>query len=294
MVASQAVYPAPAQAYTYQTPAQPGQVTTYQNPVPANQATTYQNSLQGGLLAGVRVPLQPNQVTNAQIPGQVPTGSGGLLGLGGGLSGVPVVGNLLNGLSGVGSLLTGSNTGVVPPQTQPQVQPVPRPVPVPAPVPQPQPQVQPVPRPVPVPAPVPQPQPQVQPVPKPVPQPIPQVQPVQGQTQAPPVTAAQVVSTIQFFTTKSYSIYQTAQAITLADVSSLLQGKGNIAVCSFQIFVWGISKLTTNSYSFLWSPILLALSPLPIQSFLGLLVSLLQPMSTASTMLMWRYYSPAV
>ena len=274
MVASQAVYPAPAQAYTYQTPAQPGQVTTYQNPVPANQATTYQNSLQGGLLAGVRVPLQPNQVTNAQIPGQVPTGSGGLLGLGGGLSGVPVVGNLLNGLSGVGSLLTGSNTGVVPPQTQPQVQPVPRPVPVPAPVPQPQ--------------------PQVQPVPKPVPQPIPQVQPVQGQTQAPPVTAAQVVSTIQFFTTKSYSIYQTAQAITLADVSSLLQGKGNIAVCSFQIFVWGISKLTTNSYSFLWSPILLALSPLPIQSFLGLLVSLLQPMSTASTMLMWRYYSPAV
>jgi hypothetical protein len=49
----------------------------------------------------------------------------------------------------------------------------------------------------------------------------------------PAVTAAQVVTTIQFYTTKSYAIYQTTQAITITDVSALLQGKGNIAVRAF-------------------------------------------------------------
>jgi len=61
------------------------------------------------------------------------------------------------------------------------------------------------------------------------------------------VTAAQVVSTIQFFTTKSYSIYQTAQAITLADVSSLLQGKGNIALLVSLVTDLASSIPTANS-----------------------------------------------
>jgi hypothetical protein len=49
----------------------------------------------------------------------------------------------------------------------------------------------------------------------------------------PAVTAAQVVTTIQFYTTRSYAIYQTTQAITTTDISALLQGRGNIIVRTF-------------------------------------------------------------
>jgi hypothetical protein len=54
--------------------------------------------------------------------------------------------------------------------------------------------------------------------------------PIRPTPSVPAVTAAQVVTTIQFYTTRSYAIYQTAQAITITDVSALLQGRGNIAV----------------------------------------------------------------
>jgi hypothetical protein len=57
--------------------------------------------------------------------------------------------------------------------------------------------------------------------------------PVKPAPSVPAVTAAQVVTTIQFYTTRSYAIYQTVQAITITDVSALLQGKGNIAVRTF-------------------------------------------------------------
>jgi hypothetical protein len=265
-------------------------------PVPVRQATPYQSGLQAGLLAGVRLPLQPGQTTNYQNfapvgqaptyqnPAQAPASSGGLLGLGSVLSSTPVVGPLLNSLPLVGPLLTGVNSGVASPQPQPQpvsqVQPAPRPVtqpvtqpqpvsqvqpaprPATQPVPQPQPvsQVQPAPRPATQPVTQPQPVSQVQPAPRPAtqpvpqPQPAPQVQPAPRPAPAaspapastPPVTAAQVVSAIQFFTTRSLYIYQTTQAITLTDVTSLLQGRGNIAVRTLQVFMREILKLTNE------------------------------------------------
>jgi hypothetical protein len=129
---------------------------------------------------------------------------GGLLGgLGQAIQPVPLLGPLLAG-----------NPGVAPAPAKPvpaPVYPAPAPAPAPAPVP-----VRPAPAPAPAPVPV-------RPAPVPAPAPVP-VQSIQISA------SVQVVTTIQFFSTRSASINQFAQALVTADVSLYAQGQGNLSV----------------------------------------------------------------
>jgi hypothetical protein len=127
--------------------------------------------------------------------------SGLLGGVGGIVQGLPLVGSLLGGTPAVAP-------APVPVSPAPAYAYAPAPV-RPAPVP-----VSPAPAPAPAPASAPAPAPAVQ-----------------------VTTALQVVTTIQFYSTRSISIYQLTQALVNADVALYSQGQGNLSVFTPRMFL---------------------------------------------------------